>query len=116
MCAVSLMLLAEDNLASKVGGEENLEQLQYLKGLLDPENLFRNHQLRGLTPDFQVAYGRKEAIQLAVSGVPLLAHKPSQSPFRDIIVHSWLFHWLGLFGPGKAHGLMQNPCTNMRYG
>ncbi|KAL0050944.1 hypothetical protein WJX82_010775 [Trebouxia sp. C0006] len=42
----------EDNLASKVGGEENLEQLQYLKGLLDPENLFRNHQLRGLTPDF----------------------------------------------------------------
>ncbi len=52
MCAVSLMLLAEDNLASKVGGEENLEQLQYLKRLLDPENLFRNHQLRGLTPDF----------------------------------------------------------------
>ena len=43
---------AEDNLASKVGGEENLEQLQYLKGLLDPENLFRNHQLRGLTPAF----------------------------------------------------------------
>ena len=51
MCVISLMLLAEDNLASKVG-EENLEQLQYLKGLLDPENLFRNHQLRGLTPDF----------------------------------------------------------------
>lgn len=52
MCVISLMLLAEDNLASKVAGEENLEQLQYLKGLLDPENLFRNHQLRGLTPDF----------------------------------------------------------------
>ena len=50
MCVISQMLLAEDNLASKVGGEENLEQLQYLKGLLDPENLFRNHQLRGLTP------------------------------------------------------------------
>ena len=52
MCGISLMLLAEDNLASKVGGEQNLGQLQYLKGLLDPENLFKNHQLRGLTPDF----------------------------------------------------------------
>ena len=53
MREVLLMLLAhaEDNLASKVGGEQNLKQLQYLKGLLDPENLFRNHQLRGLTPD-----------------------------------------------------------------
>ena len=50
MHVILLMLLAENNLASKVGGEENLEQLQYLKGLLDPENLFRNHQLRGLTP------------------------------------------------------------------
>jgi len=45
-----LTLLAEANLACKVGGEENLEQLQYLKGILDPENLFRKHQLRGLTP------------------------------------------------------------------
>ncbi|DBB04863.1 TPA: hypothetical protein ACH3X3_010150 [Trebouxia sp. C0006] len=45
----------EDNLASKVGGEENLEHLQYLKGLLDPDNLFRNHQLKGLTPDFRSA-------------------------------------------------------------
>ena len=65
MRVISLMLLAEDNLASKVGGEENLEQLQYLKGLLDPENLFRNHQLRGLTPDSRSPSAGDTAIHVA---------------------------------------------------
>ncbi len=41
---------AEENLAIKVGGEENLERLQDLKSLVDPDNMFKNHQLRGLTP------------------------------------------------------------------
>ena len=41
---------AEKRLASKVGGHSNLHHLRSLKGLLDPDNMFRNHQLRGLTP------------------------------------------------------------------
>lgn len=50
MCVVLLLCPAEENLVNKVGGEGNLEQLQYLKGLLDPDNLFKNHQLAGLMP------------------------------------------------------------------
>ena len=41
---------AERNLAVKVGGADNLRLLQRLKGLVDPDNMFKNHQLRGLTP------------------------------------------------------------------
>ena len=50
MCVVLLLCPAEVNLVNKVGGEDKLEQLQYLKGLLDPDNMFKNHQLAGLTP------------------------------------------------------------------
>ncbi|KAL3131438.1 hypothetical protein ABBQ38_007750 [Trebouxia sp. C0009 RCD-2024] len=40
----------ERNLATKVGGVNNLQLLQHLKGLVDPNNMFKNHQFRGLTP------------------------------------------------------------------
>ena len=43
---------AEANLAYVVGGEANMLQLQHLKGLVDPDNFFVNHQLPGLTPSF----------------------------------------------------------------
>ncbi|DBB04864.1 TPA: hypothetical protein ACH3X3_010151 [Trebouxia sp. C0006] len=47
-----------DILATDPNPEENLEQLQYLKGILDPEKLFRNHQLRGLTPATHICPSR----------------------------------------------------------
>lgn len=47
---LDLCCLAERNLAMKVGGADNLSQLQRLKGLLDPTNMFKNHQLLGLMP------------------------------------------------------------------
>lgn len=34
----------------KVGGADNLSQLQRLKGLVDPTNMFKNHLLPGLVP------------------------------------------------------------------
>lgn len=45
-----LCWLAERNLAMKVGGADNLSQLQRLKGLVDPTNMFKNHLLPGLVP------------------------------------------------------------------
>lgn len=41
---------AEESLSVKVGGKDTLERLQVLKALVDPENLFKNHQLQGLVP------------------------------------------------------------------
>ena len=41
---------AEAGLATKVGGAENLRQLQHLKYLVDPDNFFVHHQLQGLEP------------------------------------------------------------------
>ena len=51
-CQSCCLCGAEKNLAVKVGGPDNLQHLQYLKGLVDPDNLFKNHQLRGLAPTF----------------------------------------------------------------
>ena len=50
----------------------------------------------------------REAIQLAVVGVPLLPHTSLQLPLKDFVVHSWLFYRLALDGTGKARGLMRN--------
>lgn len=47
---LDLYCLAERNLALKVGGADKLSQLQRIKGLLDPTNMFKNHLLPGLIP------------------------------------------------------------------
>ena len=44
----------------------------------------------------------REAIQLAVVGGPLLPHTSLQSPVRDTVVYSWLFHWVALIWNWKS--------------
>ena len=34
----------------KAGGTSNLQHLKYVKNLVDPDNMFTNHQIQGLTP------------------------------------------------------------------
>ncbi len=41
---------AEDHLATFLGGAVNLEMVRLLKGQVDPDNLFKNHQFEGLLP------------------------------------------------------------------
>ena len=41
---------AESRLTIKVGGTSNLQHLKYVKNLVDPDNMFTNHQMQGLKP------------------------------------------------------------------